>query len=163
MTDWDEIGPEGKALWQRSRRLLLRETAAEPDPLAVAALLEGRLRPEEAAALEAQLAASGAGLDLLLSSRAALGEAPVPLAAPKRAVSRAQTLVGFASAAPRRGFLAWLVGGGLRPMAAAGAFAAYLLVCVVAFNAGHGEGTTLAGPAEEDVAALWDLDIGGIL
>jgi anti-sigma factor RsiW len=75
---------DGKALWDRFR-------AAEQDPLALAAYAEGRLAPEEAAAVERWLAIDpDAAADVALARRA---PAPVEADAADRVAARAAVLV----------------------------------------------------------------------
>jgi len=59
-----------KELWQRARTAWSEAPleADEPDPLVLAAYLEGRLETGESADLEARLAADPAALELLTAS-----------------------------------------------------------------------------------------------
>ena len=67
-----------KELWQKARTAWSEAPpeAEEPDPLVLAAYLEGRLEPGESEGLEARLAADPAALELLTASGRALAAGP---------------------------------------------------------------------------------------
>lgn len=148
MSRKEEEFQEGAALWAAAREAWRRAEADgrpaptdEPDAMTLAAYLDGRLGPGEAARVEAWMAASEAGLDLVLGARNV-----TPEAVPARLTGRAQGLVGAADRAPRRagGPLARLFArlgdafaGALRPAGWAATAAAVLLLAAGAFELGR--------------------------
>ena len=155
---------DGAGLWARVRpgwRATIVPGSAEevPTPLVLAAYLDDTLDPAGRAAVEAWMAATPAALELMISARADLGQAPG--AAPENLVSRAQGLVR----APLReseGRGAWLRGligvepEAWRPLAWAGVTAALLVVSAGGFELGR-LGTERLVPVQ--TAALGD-DLG---
>ena len=136
---------DGAGLWARARpgwRATIAPGSAEevPTPLVLAAYLDDTLDPAGRAAVEAWMAATPAALELMISARADLGQAPG--AAPEDLVSRAQGLV---RAPPRvsTGLGAWLRGligfepEAWRPLAWAGVAAALLVVSAGGFELGR--------------------------
>ncbi len=157
-------GGDGARLWARARPGWRAAAAVEasgeaPDTLILAAYLDGALDEAGRAAVEAWMAATPAALELMISARADLGQAPG--AAPENLVSRAQGLVR----APLResaGRGAWLRGlfgfapEAWRPLAWAGVTAALLVVSAGGFELGR-LGTERLVPVQ--TAALGD-DLG---
>lgn len=170
MTDQSDKTSEGAALWHRARAgwQPVAEDQA-PDALLLAAHLDGRLSEEEAARLEARLAAEPALLDDFLALREGLAAAPET--APAGVIERAQaayrgkpTLRAVPARAPS--LVDRLFGGWLRPAVPAFAAVMLLLACAGAFEAGRYQGerldaTQTAEAAESDVPV--DLLIGGLI
>ncbi|MDJ0946863.1 MAG: hypothetical protein QNJ30_25725 [Kiloniellales bacterium] len=131
---------EDRALWQKARNGWAggSEAADDVDPLLLAAYLDGRLDAEEAAALEARLAADPVALDLMAASRGALAAGPAE-AVPESLLRRAEGLVRPAPAAPRKGRLAGLAAAFLMPGQAAwaGFAAAVMLASLAGFELGQ--------------------------
>lgn len=130
-----------KELWQKARTAWSEAPpeAEEPDPLVLAAYLEGRLEPSESAGLEARLAADPAALALLTASGEALAAGP-DAAVPESLLRRAEGLVRAQPAAePEAGLLARLRGFlDLQTQAAWGSFAAALVIaCVAGYEIGY--------------------------
>lgn len=145
---------EGAALWRRARPHVTEggwQPVAEdeaPDALLLAAYLDGRLFEDEAARLEARLAAEPALLGELLALREAVAAAAAgPEAAPapvlagvvRRAQAlRADSAATRAASAPRLSLAERLFGGfSLRPAVSALAGLALLLACAGAFELGR--------------------------
>ena len=159
---------DGAGLWARARpgwRATRPSQTAEdePNPLMLAAYLDGTLDEAGREAVEAWMAAAPEALDLMIAAREALAaETPgAPEAAPESLVSRAQGLVR----APVRvsaGLGAWLRGlvgfepEAWRPVAWAGVTAALLVVSAGGFELGR-LGTERLVPVQ--TAALGD-DLG---
>lgn len=141
MREEDSKSKEAGALWRRARRGW--QSVAEddtPDALLLASYLDGRLSEEEAARLEARLAAEPALLDELLNLRASLAE--VPEAAPAGVVERAQAAYGGKPAvraveAPQSSLVERLFGAWLRPAVPAVAALALLVAFAGAFELGR--------------------------
>lgn len=126
---------EDRALWQAARSSFTAPQGAEPEPLLLAAYLDGRLDEAERDRVEALLAASPRALEVFLAADAALGATQ---AAPERLLARAAGLVpGEASEPSRGGWLRRL----FAPAPAGGAFRlqpltlALTLVAVLAVSA----------------------------
>ncbi len=166
-------GRDGAGLWARARpgwRAAHRSELAEeaPNPLMLAAYLDGTLDQAGREAVEAWMAATPEALDLMIAARAGLAEPPgAPEAAPAGLVSRAQGLVRAPPREPAResgGLGAWLRGligfepEAWRPLAWAGVTAALLVVV----SAGGFELGRLGTERLVSVqtAALDDLDFG---
>ena len=123
---------DGAGLWARARPDWgAAHTPETPNPLMLAAYLDGTLDEAGRETVEAWMAATPEALELMIAARAELGQAPG--AAPENLVSRAQGLVR----APLRvsvGLGAWLRGligfepEAWRPLAWAGVTAALLVV-----------------------------------
>lgn len=160
---------EGAALWRRARRGWRPVADDEaPDALLLAAYLDGRLAEDEAARLEAHLAAEPALLDELLALRESLAAGHE--AAPAGVVMRAQALrtksPPRAAAAPRRSLVERFFGFSLRPAVPVLAGLALLLACAGAFELGRyqSERFDTAQTAEVSDADLpVDLLMGGLL
>jgi anti-sigma factor RsiW len=134
---------DGARLWARAgwRAAIPPETVGEaPDPLTLAAYLDGTLDEAGRATVEAWMAAAPEALELMIAARAELGQ--VPGAAPESLVSRAQGLVRapvpehFGLGARLRGLIgfepaAW------RPLAWAGVTAVLLAVSAGSFEFGR--------------------------
>lgn len=144
---------EGAALWRRAREgwSPVKETEA-PEALWLAAYLDDRLAEDEAARLEARLAAEPALLDELLALRQSLEtEADVLEPVPAGVVARAQALrpgsqerrAPAAQAARSGGFLDGLFGAWLRPAVSTLAAVALLVACAGAFELGRYQGEQL--------------------
>ena len=158
---------EGAELWRRARATWAdtSEPAPEaPDPLVLAAYLDGRLDEQAAAELEARLAGDPALLDELLALRAGLAEAPED--APAVVVARARAL--RRSAAPASpdgpGFFARFFGGWLRPAVPVFAVLALMIACAGAFELGRQQSEQIllqqaAGSGEADLPDPLSLDI----
>lgn len=170
MRDEDGKAKDGAALWGRARHGWQAPRGDDaPDALLLASYLDGRLGEEEAARLEARLAAEPALLDELLTLRAGLAEAPAP--APADIVARAQRAYTGASG-PRRvevakvALLDRLFGTWLRPAVPAFAAVLVLLACAGAFELGRYQGerldpTQTAEFSDSDVPV--DLLMDGLL
>ncbi|HIC79861.1 MAG TPA: hypothetical protein EYP07_02695 [Kiloniellaceae bacterium] len=139
---------EGAALWQKARESWSAADSGdvpgatelpEPDPMLLAAYLDGRLEGPEAEALEARLMAEPALLDQLLDLREALAEGPETSleALPASMVARAKAL----RASPEREDTAppWygVFAGWLRPAVPAFAVLTVVLACAGAFELGR--------------------------
>lgn len=129
---------EDKALWRKARNHWAGRWAetgrdgAEPDPMILAAYLDGRLDDEAVANVEARLAADPMALEMMTASREALASGPAA-AVPEALLQRAQGLVRPAPRPPRKGFLASLLAAVPVPDQAAWAgFAAILMLASVA-------------------------------
>ena len=164
---------EGAALWRRARAgwSPVRDDEA-PDALLLAAYLEGRLAEDEAARLEARLAAEPALLDELLALREGLTAGPEAVPAPVLAgvVTRAQALGPHGparpAAVPTRSLAERLFGVSLRPAVSALAGLALLLACAGAFELGRYQAeqldtTQTAEAGDSDLPV--DLLMGGLL
>jgi anti-sigma factor RsiW len=153
---------DGAGLWVRARPGWRSEVALEaPNPLILAAYLDGTLDEAGREAVEAWMAATPEALASMIATRAELGQALE--AAPENLVSRAQGLVR-APVAVSAGLGAWLhrlIGfepEAWRPLAWAGVTAALLLVSAGSFELGR-LGTEQLVPFQS--AALDDdLDLG---
>ncbi len=138
-------GGDGARLWARARPGWRAAAAVEasgeaPDTLILAAYLDGALDEAGRAAVEAWMAATPAALELVISARADLGQAPG--AAPENLVSRAQGLVRtpLRESAGRGAWLRGLFGfepEAWRPLAWAGVTAALLVVSAGGFELGR--------------------------
>ncbi len=137
---------DGAGLWARARpgwRATIAPGSAEeaPDPLMLAAYLDGTLNEGGRAAVEAWMAATPEALESMIAAREAPTAEP-PGAAPESLVSRAQGLV---RAPPREfaGLGAWLRGligfepQAWRPLAWAGVAAVLLVVSAGGFELGR--------------------------
>lgn len=151
-----------KELWHRARTAWSEAPLEEdePDPLVLAAYLEGRLDPGESADLEARLAADPAALELLTASGQALAAGP-DAAVPEGLLRRAEGLVRAQPATePEAGLLARLRGFfDLPTQAAWGSFAAALVIaCVAGYEIGYqsmDSGRNLADlPVQEGAVGL---------
>ncbi len=131
---------EDRALWQKARNGWTggSQAADDVDPLLLAAYLDGELDADEAAALEARLAADPVALDLIASSREALAAGPAD-AVPETLLRRAEGLVRPAPVAPRKGLLAGLAAAFMLPNQAAwaGFAAALMLASLAGFELGQ--------------------------
>lgn len=140
---------DGAGLWARARPGWRSEVAAQtaegaPNPLILAAYLDGTLDEAGREAVEAWMAATPEALASMIATRAELGQgSPGTLeAAPENLVSRAQGLVR-APVAVSAGLGAWLhrlIGfepEAWRPLAWAGVTAALLLVSAGSFELGR--------------------------
>lgn len=166
---------EGAALWRRARPHLTEKGWAfvrddeAPDPLLLAAWLDGRLAEDEAARLEARMIGEPALLDGLLALRQDMA-APSE-GVPADIVKRAQALRPAGTAArpataPRRSLLERLLGFSLRPAMPALAGLALLVACAGAFEAGRYQAEQLSGGpsvAAVDSELPVDLLMGGLL
>jgi anti-sigma factor RsiW len=158
MREDDTKTKEGAALWRRARQDGTAVPEAEtPDPLWLAAYLDGRLQEDEAARLEAQLAGDPALLDEMLSLRQALAAVPGPV--PAAVVARARALRPARPAvrpesAGRPSWLELLLGelGGtwLRPAVAG---LALLLACAGAFEMGRYQSLQIDATQTADVSS----------
>lgn len=174
MREENDKTDEGAALWRRARASWspVRDDDA-PDPLLLAAWLDGRLAEDEAARLEARLTAEPALLDELLGLREGL--AAVAEAAPAGVVERARALraagpgkvpLARAAAAERPSLLDRLFGSLLRPAVPALAAIALLFACAGALELGRYQAEQLdsaqtAAASDSDVPV--DLLMGGLL
>lgn len=106
-----------------------------PDAVALAAYVERRLDPDEAAAVEAVLAADPALLDLVLELRGGIAEVAAPAGLIARAAALVQAPAGNVVPFRRR----TMPPGGVRSVMTWGALAAsFALVALVGFNLGVG-------------------------
>ena len=163
----DEKTNEGAELWRQARAAWADSSAPAPqapDPLMLAAYLDGRLDEQAAAGLEARLAGDPALLDELLALRAGLAAAPED--APADVIARAQAL--RRAAAPATGdspdLLARLFGAWLRPAVPAFAVLALVVACAGAFELGRQQSQQMllqqaAGNGEADLPDPLSLDI----
>ena len=139
---------EARAAWSDSENAEERDAPSPPDPMTLAAYLDGRLEGSEREALEARLAADEGLLDELLALRDLEPSDP-----PTNLILRAQGLVREAprpaAAAPRRAWFAGL----LQPLGWAGTAAALALVCALSFELGR-EGWSAASNLEALTAAV---------
>lgn len=143
----DDKTKEGADLWRKAQRSWAEpETAAAaaPDPLLLAAYLDGRLGKAEAAFLEGRMTADPELLDEMLALKAELAETPA--AAPAAVIARAQALRGggleglavpMVDSEGQSGLLSRLLGGWLRPAVPAFAVVALVLACAGAFELGR--------------------------
>ena len=141
MSEELEKATDGAGLWARARAGWRDAVAAPeaPDPLTLAAYLDGTLEEATQERVEAWMATSSEALDLVM----ALREAGAPEAVPESLPTRAQGLVRERPGAARAGLGAWL--GGLfsfqmaawRPVAWAGVTAVLLLVSTGGFELGR--------------------------
>jgi anti-sigma factor RsiW len=140
MNEEDGNARDGAGLWARARpgwRAAIAPGSAEeaPNPLMLAAYLDGALDDTGREAVEAWMAASPEALELMIAARAELGQAPpgTPNATPESLISRAQGLIRAPVAEPA-GLGAWLRGligfepEAWRPLAWAGVTAVLLVV-----------------------------------
>lgn len=168
MSDFEQEQREAKALWLRLRAQeeALPEALSEdaPDPLLLAAYLDGRLNEAERLALEVQMAENEAVLDLALAAREAMAAAPAPLPsndALDKALARAQDLVdpdplGAPSRQSKQGPFAWLKSlfGGRPAWQPLGMAAAACLALVVFWQAGQGPDGNLATENGSQIAQV---------
>lgn len=169
----DEKTKEGAVLWRQAREAWVSHEDAEtgmPDPMILAAYLDGRLDEGAAAGLEAQMAGDPA----LLAQLLALLESPAtpPDAAGAGVIARAQALredslksVSPAAAGmPVSGFLDRLFGGWLRPAVPAFAVLALVVACAGAFELGRYQSEQIlpqqaSGVGDADIPDPLSLDI----
>jgi anti-sigma factor RsiW len=167
MREENEKSKEGMALWRRAREGWQPVPEDEaPDALLLAGYLDGRLSEEEAARLEARLAAEPALLDDMLNLRAGLAEAPE--AAPAGVVERAQAayagrVASRAMKASKSSLVERWLGAWLRPAVPAFAALALLVAFAGAFELGRYQGeridamqTAEAGDSDVPVDLLMD-------
>jgi anti-sigma factor RsiW len=170
MREENEKSEEGMALWRRAREGWRPPRDEEaPDALLLAGYLDGRLSEEEAARLEARLAAEPALLDELLALRESF--ATRPEAAPAAVVTRAQAAFAAqpAARAARVGkpsLFGSFFGSWLRPAVPAFAALALLVAFAGAFELGRYQGerldaTQTAEAGDSDVPV--DLLMDGLL
>ena len=143
----DDKTKEGADLWRKAQSSWAEPDAAvpsAPDPLLLAAYLDGRLSEAESALLESRMAANPRLLDDVLALKAELTDTPI--AAPAAAITRAQALRGGGLESPvapmidsgeQGGLLSRLLGGWLRPAVPAFAVVALVLACAGAFELGR--------------------------
>ena len=140
MTEDRDKSKDGAGLWAGAREGWrgARPAPEAPDPVTLAAYLDGTLDPEAGERVEAWMAAFPDALDLVIAAR----QVEDPMPAPDALVARAQGLVRARPPA-RTGFRAWL--GDLagfrvdawRPVAWAGVTAAMLVVTTGGFELGR--------------------------
>ena len=169
MREENEKSEEGMVLWRRAREGWRPPRDEEaPDALLLAGYLDGRLSEEEAARLEARLAAEPALLDELLALRESLAAGPE--AAPAAVVARAQAaFTGQPARAARVGkpsLFGSFFGSWLRPAVPAFAALALLVAFAGAFELGRYQGerldaTQTAEAGDSDVPV--DLLMDGLL
>ena len=161
---------EGAALWRRFRETRGPVPGPEsPDALLMAAYLDGALDEEEAARLEAQLAADPELLDEVLALRGTLDAAPEK--APNAVVARAQALSQPRPqlrqvAAETPSLLDRLFGAWLRPAVPAFATLAVMVACAGAFELGRYQSEQIESAEAAEVAASGvpvDLLLEGLL
>lgn len=136
---------EGAVLWRRARqdRAAVTETEA-PEALWLAAYLDGHLAEDEAARLEARLAADPALLDEVLALREALEIETVPAGVVARAQAlRPEKKERSAPSAARGSWFGGLFGVWLRPAFSAFAVVVLALACAGAFELGRYQGEQL--------------------
>lgn len=168
----DDKTKEGADLWRKAQRSWAEPEAAvpaAPDPLLLAAYLDGRLSEAEAALLESRMTANPRLLDEVLALKAELTDTPV--AAPSAVIARAQTLRGGGLESPavpviekeeQSDLLSRLLGGWLRPAMPAFAVVALVLACAGAFELGRYQSERVlpqqtAGSGAGDPFALEEL------
>jgi len=165
MVNESERAEDGAALWAQAKEACgPAECGHAPDELIIAAYLDGRLDDSDTARIEAWLAASDSGVDLVASARTSL-LAP-PEEAPDRAVQRAQALVGFNARESSPGLTGWLMSllpPAWQPAHALGALCVLALLGAGSFELGREGAMALAEPqqaAEEDLASngFWPSD-----
>lgn len=159
-------------LWRRARDAwaadAMNSDGDAPDPMMLAAYLDGRLTEAEAAALEARMAADPRFLDEVLALRAGLAEGPQE--APTAMIAAAQALqqqTGPRSAEVSEGasgLFERLFAGWLRPAVPALAVVALVLACAGAFELGRYQSERILpqqayGTAERDLPDPLSLDI----
>ena len=170
MSEENEKSKQGAALWRRAREGWQPVADDEaPEASLLAGYLDGELSEEEAARLEARLAAAPALLDELLMLRAGLAE--VAQAAPAGVVRRAQAAYGGKPAAravetAQAPLIERLFGAWLRPAVPAVAALALLVAFAGAFELGRYQGerldaTQTAEVSDSDVPV--DLLMDGLL
>ena len=169
----DDKTEEGAKLWRQAREAWADGSAAapgDPDPLELAAYLDGRLDEAAATALEARLAAEPRLLDETMALRESL--AMKPEAAPDAVIDRAQALrlqgpapaLSAAARPPRAGWLDRLFGGWLRPAVPAFAVLTLIVACAGAFELGRQQSEQMllqqtAGTGEAELPDPLSLDI----
>lgn len=158
----DELrSPAAAALWRRAGHRPERGPEA-PDPLLIAAYVDGTLDPRAGARVEAWMAGSSDALDLVVAARAAPADAPLA-APPPGLLVRARGLVRRPAmhGDGRRTIGNWVAG--LAPSGIWAATAAsMLLVAVVSFQLGREATVTLASSQTQTltVAAADDDGLG---
>ncbi len=161
MSEELEKARDGAGLWARARAGW-RDSAASPeapDPLILAAYLDGTLDETAQERVEAWLATSPEALDLVIAVR----EAEAPEAVPESLLARAQGLVRERPRPARAGLGAWLDGlfsfqmAAWRPVAWAGVTAVMLVVSTGGFELGRQGALHMVA---FDIAAADDLDFG---
>lgn len=161
MSEELENGKDGTGLWARARAGWRDAAAAPeaPDPLNLAAYLDGTLDDAARERVEAWMATSPEALDLVIALRAA----GAPEAVPESLLARAQGLVRERPRPARAGLGAWLDGlfsfqmAAWRPVAWAGVTAALVLVSTGGFELGR-LGALRA--AEVETVSADDLGLG---
>ena len=161
MTEQDRKVADDRALWLSVDRSWAEHSLGkEPGPVGLAAYLDDRLEPVDRARVEAWMAASPEGLDLVATARAAQHAGSAP--APEPVVARARKL--RPEPAGRRVPLAgWLdaVFAPLRIAAVSGVAAAVILAAVAGFElgrAGYLHMAALDGQQSEDLGLGFDQD-----
>jgi len=166
MREEDGNGGDGAGLWARARpnwRAVAGPGSTEnaPNPLMLAAYLDGDLDDTGRAAVEAWMAASPEALDLMIAARAGLAETPGR--PPESLISRAQDLVRV-PARESAGLGAWLRGligfepEAWRPLAWAGVAAVLLVVSAGGFELGSRGADRLASVQTTTLGD--DLELG---
>ncbi|MFQ5776250.1 MAG: hypothetical protein ACE5GS_17165 [Kiloniellaceae bacterium] len=143
MSEDKNEGGRAAELWRLARPGWLDAVAAAeaPDPMVLAAYLDGNLDPDARARVEAWMAASPAGLDLVAAAREAR-EAAAPAVVPDRVLRRASALVRAGSASGARAGdwrarMASALAAWARSTAWAGVAAAILLASLSGFELGR--------------------------
>jgi len=161
-----ELGsPEAAELWRRvgAGRGTGREPGdapAAPDPLLIAAYVDGKLDPQARDRVEAWMAGSPDALDLVIAARAAHAGAP-PAAPPAELLTRARGLVRPAAVhiGAKRTIGDWFADM-TRPGVWAATAAAMLFAAVISFELGREATVNLAATEVLSVASADDDGLG---
>ncbi len=154
-----EVGsPAAAELWRRIEAGNSPGNGLEaPDPLLIAAYVDGTLDPQARDRIEAWMAVSSDSLDLVLMARSAHTGAP-PAAPPTGLLVRAQGLVRTKAAADTgwRHGVADGFAGMMRPGVWAATAAAMLFAAVISFELGREAAVNLAATQTLTVASAQD-------
>ena len=161
MTEQDRQIADDRALWLSVGRTWAEHGLGEdPRPMTLAAFLDDRLEPADRARVEAWMAATPEGLDLVVTARSAAQAGSAP--APEPVVARARALRPEPTG-QRLSVAGWLdrVFVPLRIAAVSGAVAAVILAAVAGFElgrAGYVNMAALDGQQSEDLGLGFDQD-----
>ncbi len=155
----DALGsPEAAELWRRARPER-RDGPEAPDPLLIAAYVDGKLDPQARDQVEAWMASSPDALDLVIAARAAHTDTPLA-GAPAGLLTRARGLVrpAVVDTDAKRTIGDWFADM-TRPGVWAATAAAMLFAAVVSFELGREATVNLAATETLTVASADDDEL----
>lgn len=153
----DELRDKDAAVWRRAKgEFAMNGTPCRPEPIVLAAYVEGRANGDEVQQVEAWLAGDPEAPALVASLRGALRDPKRAPEVPQTVIARAQAIVRRPGTEVRERGTSWglFPGAGLQWSAVA---ALMLLIAVAGFEVGRSGGATLA---EEPEATFLAADLG---